>query len=171
MNYSGIHLRALEPSDLDFLFALENDERLWAVSNTLIPFAKHTLQEYITQAKEDVFSAKQQRFVISDAQNTALGVIDLYDFDPTHHRAGVGLVINIAHRGNGLGRIALDLIEVYAFDRLQLHQLYAGVGENNSMSLSLFRAAGYLQCGVKKDWNYINHSYHDEVVFQKIKHV
>lgn len=171
MNHSAIHLRALEPSDLDFLFALENDQRLWTVSNTLVPFSKFTLEEYIAQAKDDIFTAQQQRFVISDAQNNALGLIDLYEFDPIHHRAGVGLVIAETLRGNGLGKKALALIETYAFERLQLHQLYAGVGEDNPASLALFEAAGYEQCGLRKDWNYYNKDYHNEVVFQKIAHV
>ena len=171
MNHSAIHLRALEPSDLDFLFALENDQRLWTVSNTLVPFSKFTLKEYIAHTKEDIFTAKQQRFVISDAQNNALGLIDLYEFDPIHHRAGVGLVIAETFRGKGLGKKALALIETYAFERLQLHQLYAGVGEDNPASLALFKAAGYEQCGLRKDWNYYNNGYHNEVVFQKITHV
>jgi diamine N-acetyltransferase len=171
MNPTGIHLRALEPTDLDFLFSLENDQRLWTVSNTLAPFSKFTLKEYISHAKEDIFTAKQQRFVISDTMNTALGLIDLYDFDPLHHRAGVGLVIAESYRGKGLGKKALQLIEVFAFQRLQLHQLYAGVGENNTISLALFKAAGYIESGLKKDWIYDNHNYYNEVVFQKIVHV
>ena len=171
MNHSALHLRALEPTDLDFLFALENDQRLWTVSNTLVPFSKFTLKEYIAHAKDDIFTAKQQRFVISDAQNTTMGLVDLYDFDPIHHRAGVGIVIAAPHRGKGIGKEALSLIEEVAFQRLQLHQLYAGVGEDNPASLALFKAAGYEQCGLKKDWNYYNNDYHNEVVFQKIAHV
>ena len=171
MNHSALHLRAREPTDLDFLFALENDQRLWTVSNTLVPFSKFTLKEYIAHAKDDIFTAKQQRFVIIDAQNTTMGLVDLYDFDPIHHRAGVGIVIAAPHRGKGIGKEALSLIEEVAFQRLQLHQLYAGVGEDNPASLALFKAAGYEQCGLKKDWNYYNNDYHNEVVFQKIAHV
>ena len=171
MNYQEMHLRALEPSDLDFLFTLENDQRLWSISNTLVPFSKFTLKQYIKNAKEDIFTAKQQRFVISDPRHQPLGLIDLYDFDALHHRAGVGLVIDESHRGKGLGKKALTLIEAMAFQRLQLHQLYAGVAEDNMASLSLFKAAGYIECGIKKDWNYYNNSYHNEVVFQKIAHV
>ena len=108
MNPTGIHLRALEPSDLDFLYDLENDQCLWTVSNTLVPFSKYTLKEYISHAKEDIFVAKQQRFVISDEQGDPLGIIDLFDFDPIHHRAGVGLVIKESYRENGLGKKALE---------------------------------------------------------------
>ncbi|HAT63056.1 MAG TPA: GNAT family N-acetyltransferase, partial [Flavobacteriaceae bacterium] len=39
MTLQGEHmyLRALEPSDLDFLYQLENDESIWEVSNTTTP--------------------------------------------------------------------------------------------------------------------------------------
>ncbi len=109
--------------------------------------------------------------MISDKNTNPLGLVDLYDFDPLHHRAGVGLVINEAHRAKGLGKQALKQIDDYAFNRLQLHQLYAGVGEENTASLALFNAAGYVQCGLKKDWNFYDNRYHNEVVFQKIIHV
>lgn len=171
MSPNGIHLRALEPSDLDFLYALENDQRLWTVSNTLVPFSKFTLKEYINHAKEDIFVAKQQRFVISNEQGNPLGIIDLFDFDPTHHRAGVGLVIEESYRENRFGKKALELLEVFAFERLQLHQLYVGIAQDNTASIALFKSAGYIECGIKKDWNYYNNSYHNEVVFQKITHV
>lgn len=171
MNPTGIHLRALEPSDLDFLYDLENDQCLWTVSNTLVPFSKYILKEYISHAKEDIFVAKQQRFVISDEHGDPLGIIDLFDFDPIHHRAGVGLVIKESYRENGLGKKALELVEAFAFERLQLHQLYVGIAQENTASITLFKSAGYIECGIKKDWNYYNNSYHNEVVFQKIAHV
>lgn len=171
MTTSSIHLRALEPSDLDFLYSLENDQRLWAVSNTLVPFSNYTLKEYIQHAKEDIFTAKQVRFVISTPAQQPLGFVDIYDFDPLHHRAGVGVVIDEAYRAKGLGKQALLLVEAYAFNRLQLHQLYAGVSEENTASMALFRSVGYVQYGIKKDWNFYDNRYHNEVVFQKIVHV
>ena len=35
----NIFLRALEPEDLDFVYAIENDENIWEVSNTQTPSA------------------------------------------------------------------------------------------------------------------------------------
>ena len=171
VNEQALQLRALEPSDLDFLYALENDRALWTVSNTLVPFSAYTLKDYIAHSGQDIYTAKQQRFVLSNAEKTPLGCIDLYDFDPQHHRAGIGLVIDKAHRQKGYATIALELIEAVAFDQLQLHQLYVGVGEDNPASIRLFQSAGYRQCGRKKDWNFYRNAYHDELIFQKIADV
>lgn len=171
INQNTLHLRALEPTDIDFLYDLENDQALWQISNTLVPFSRHALQEYIANAHLDIFQAKQQRYVLSDEQKTPLGLIDLYDFDPMHHRAGIGIVIDAQHRENGLAKKGLKLLESIAFTHLQIHQLYVGIGEENTHSLQLFLNSGYCQIGIKKDWNFYNNKYHDEVVLQKIAHV
>lgn len=94
MTGEKIKLRALEPEDLEFLFALENDESLWEVSHTLIPFSRFILKQYIENSNKDIYEAKQLRLIIerkSDAQT--LGAVDLFDFDPYHKRAGVGIVL------------------------------------------------------------------------------
>jgi diamine N-acetyltransferase len=57
----------------------------------------------------------------------------------------------------------------YAFHQLQLHQLYANIGTENLPSLSLFTTFGFEKIGVKKDWNFTNNSFHDEVLLQLIK--
>jgi diamine N-acetyltransferase len=35
-----IYLRALEPNDLEFVYAIENDQSIWAVSNTHTPYSR-----------------------------------------------------------------------------------------------------------------------------------
>ena len=46
LNLQGkhIHLRALEPSDLDFLYELENNTDIWEISGTTTPYSKHVLK-------------------------------------------------------------------------------------------------------------------------------
>lgn len=165
-------LRALEPEDLDFLFALENDQTLWEYSDTQTPFSKETLKAYLRNAHQDIYTAKQQRYIVCNAQDASpIGCVDLYDFNPIHRRAGVGLVILEEFRNKGIGKVLLQLIEETAFNTLQLHQLYADVGSENEASIRLFQSMGYERVGVKKDWNYNRLAYHDVVVFQKINHV
>ena len=89
-----VYLRALEPEDLDLVFEIENDEDLWELSTTLTPFSKFLLKQYLKNSHKDIYEAKQLRLVICKADNQeALGMIDLFDFDPKHRRAGVGIVI------------------------------------------------------------------------------
>ena len=45
------------------------------------------------ESNHDIFSEKQFRFVISIENKKPIGLIDLFDFDPINHRAGIGIVI------------------------------------------------------------------------------
>lgn len=166
-----IFLRALEPEDLAFIYHIENDETIWEVSNTQTPYSKFLITQYLENAHQDIYEAKQLRLAICKNKNLeAIGLIDLFDFDPKNKRAGVGIIIqNEVDRNNGFGNEALGLMINYAFHQLQLHQLYANIGTENLPSLSLFTTFGFEKIGVKKDWNFTNNSFHDEVLLQLIK--
>jgi diamine N-acetyltransferase len=166
-----IFLRALEPEDLVFIYRIENDENIWEVSNTQTPYSKFLITQYLENVHQDIYEAKQLRLAICKNENLeAIGLIDLFDFDPKNKRAGVGIIIqNNVDRNNGFGKEALGLMINYAFHQLQLHQLYANIGTENLPSLSLFTTFGFEKIGVKKDWNFTNNSFHDEVLLQLIK--
>jgi diamine N-acetyltransferase len=149
-----IHLRALEPEDLEILYKWENDPEIWHLSTTLSPFSKFTLKKYLEQAQMDIFEAKQLRLVIQKkSDKSAIGAIDLFDFEPIHQRAGVGILIgNLEDRKNGYATEALDSLREYAFSTLGLKQLYCNICEDNKESLNLFIKQGYVITGQKKDW-------------------
>jgi diamine N-acetyltransferase len=163
-----IYLRALEPEDLDFIYSIENDESIWHVSNTQTPYSKFLIRQYLENAHQDIFEAKQLRLAIClNATDTAIGLIDLFEFDPTHQRAGVGIVIsNDVDKNNGIGTEALSLIIDYAFKQLQVHQLFANIGVENEISIALFSKFGFEKIGIKKDWNKVNGEYEDEILYQ-----
>lgn len=167
----NIFLRALEPEDLEFIYAIENDENIWEVSSTITPYSKFLIRQYLENAHQDIYEAKQLRLAICKKENSAaIGLIDLFDFDVKNKRAGVGIIIqNEVDRKNGFGKEALGLLIAYAFEQLQLHQLYANIGTENKASESLFTTFGFKKIGVKKDWNFTNNIFHDEAVFQLIK--
>ena len=165
----NIYLRALEPEDLDFLYQLENNEDVWEISGTTTPYSKHVLKQYLDNAHRDIYDVKQLRLCICK-ENRVIGFIDLFDFDPQHHRAGVGLIIlEKNERNNGIGTEAITLLSDYAFKTLGLRQLYANVIEDNVGSLHLFKKMGFDEVGIKKDWIFSNGSYKNEILFQKIK--
>jgi len=164
---NNIVLRALEPEDLDFLFETENNEDFWEVSGTTAPFSKFVLKQYIANAGQSIYEALQQRFVI-EVNKQAVGMIDLFDFNPDHHRAGIGILILPNFEGKGYAKEALKLIINYSFNTLQLHQLYANITSDNTRSIQLFSTLSFTQIGCKKDWILSNTTYKDELLFQLI---
>ena len=168
----SIWLRALEPEDLEFLYKIENDETVWEVSNTQTPYSKFLIKRYLENAQQDIYEAKQLRLAIcKDKDFRAIGLIDLFDFDPRNRRAGIGIVIrHPLDRRQGVGSEALELLIDYAFSKLELHQLYANIDVQNEASITLFTKFGFKKIGVKKDWNLFSGKYRDEAMFQRINH-
>lgn len=164
-----IYLRALEPEDLEFLYELENNTAIWEISGTKTPYARHVLRTYLDNAFKDIYEVKQLRLGICNYENRLLGLIDLFDFDPGHMRAGVGIVIlESKDRNQGTGTEALKLMLDYAFSTLNLRQVYANVGKENEGSLHLFNKLGFEQIGIKKDWIRSGKEFKDEVLLQII---
>ena len=165
-----IQLRALEPEDLEYLFTLENDPGIWEISGTLAPYSRKVLKDYLARSHQDIYEAKQLRLVICGPDLQPMGLIDLYDFNPRHLRAGVGIVISQPDtRDRGYGSEALELFCEYAFGVLQLHQVYATISVSNSRSRHLFEKLGFRQNGVRKGWLRSSQGFEDVLFYQKFK--
>ena len=162
-----LRLRALEPSDLEMMYVIENDKSLWIYSNTSSHFSKHTLKNFIENSHLDILDHKQIRLVIYDNLNS-YGFIDLFDYDHISRRAGIGIVIFERFRSKGIGSLSLKLIEEYVLSHVPIHQLYANISSNNFESISLFKKNGYCKVGLKKDWVFYNNKFNDQLLFQKI---
>jgi diamine N-acetyltransferase len=165
---NNIELRALESSDLNWLFAVENNPDFWEVSNTIQPFSRTILSQYISNAHQDIFTVKQLRLVITHKE-ISVGLIDIFDFDPKNHRAGIGILVLPKFQSKGFATSALQLVIKYAFDYLQLHQIYANILSDNAQSIELFQKLGFEIVGNKEEWIFHNGNYKDELLLQLIK--
>ncbi len=166
-----IILRAPEPEDLDILYRWENDPAIWSVSNTLTPFSKYVLRQYLEKAHHDIFELKQARFMIDLRPDgmppRTIGTIDLFGYDPLHLRAGVGILIKEEQdRQKGYAGRALDILLEYCFTTLQLHQVYCNIDADNKASIQLFRSRGFIETGRKKEWKKREGQWVDELFFQ-----
>ena len=169
---NDIVLRALEPADVDLLYEWENDDRLWHLSNTVTPFSRHLLEQYVLSSAQDIFTTRQLRLmidIVNGQERETVGSIDLFDFDPLNKRAGIGILIVKKHRKKGYAARALEVLMSYCFEVLHLHQLYCNITPDNEASLQLFRKAGFETAGLKKDWHHIRDGWKDEYLLQKIR--
>tara|TARA_R110002012_G_scaffold187203_1_gene354082 strand:+ start:4833 stop:5357 length:525 start_codon:yes stop_codon:yes gene_type:complete len=164
-----IYLRALEPEDLDFIYTIENDETIWELSSTQTPYSRYLIKQYLENVHKDIYDVKQLRLLIANKNHETVGLIDLFDCDFKNKRAGIGILIyGKLDRQQGYGSEALRLLIAYVKKHLDLHQLFCNINEDNNVSLSLFENNGFIKIGLKKDWNYVNGSYKNEYVLQRI---
>ena len=169
LKYGKVSLRPLEPDDIDLLYQWENDMSVWEISNTKTPYSKHILAQYIKQSTKDIYETRQLRLIIMSESGLPVGAIDLFDFEPYHLRAGVGILIhNTENRLRGYASDALEAISSYALEVLGMKQLYANISADNTNSVNLFIKAGFQQAGLKKNWLKTSKGWKDEYLYQKI---
>ena len=164
-----IRLRALEPEDIETLYAWENDTELWQLGASIAPFSRFVIKEYLIDSKQDIYQNKQLRLMIELKESgRAIGTIDLYDFEPLHRRAGIGILIDKKFRHQGFGLQTLALIKEYCFGFLKMNQLYAFIPEKNKNSITLFEKAAFHQSGVLKEWLSLKNGFENVVIMQLV---
>ena len=161
-------IRALEITDLPFLYRWENDAESWTDSDTHNPLSQHLLREYIESTTGNIFKDGQLRLIIED-EGATVGCIDLFDLDSRSRRAAMGLYISPEMRGRGLARKAVEWMLSYARETLHLHQLYAIIRETNTACCKIYRDLNFSEDAVLKEWVIMpDGTYDDAIVFQKI---
>jgi diamine N-acetyltransferase len=148
-----IFLRPLETTDLDVLYQWENLSEDWNTGSSLTPYSRFYLEQYIISAQNNIYEDKQLRLIIENYQSQVVGIIDLFDFNPHHRRAAVGLLIGREYRKRGYATEALDVLINYAKNILSLRQVYCSIEQNNPVSLELFQKKGFKHTGTRLNWN------------------
>ncbi|MDR1004936.1 MAG: GNAT family N-acetyltransferase [Prevotellaceae bacterium] len=169
LSSNRIRLRAMEPEDLELILHLENDPDQWDICNFTVPYSRYAVKRYLEETKNDLFADQELRLVIvRRADGAAIGTIDVVDFSPLHKRGEVGIVIGREFRGAGYAKEALLLLCDYAFDYLGLKQLAVHIPTDHAVSLHLFTACGFVQCGLLKEWICVEGTYRDVALLQRI---
>ena len=161
-----IYLRGVEIDDLNFIEKIENNPENWLISGTLIPFSRKSLEEYILSIR-NLANDKQSRWIIcTNDSDISIGAIDLFEYEQTHRRAGMGIIIEKEYRMGGLASEAISLLNDYAFSFLNLTQLWANILDDNLASQGLFEKMGFIRTATKKRWFLKDGKWHDEHLYQ-----
>ena len=103
------------------------------------------------------------------------GCVDLYNYDPINRRCAVGIMVATEHRRQGYALAMLRALhKMYSpLSTLRsplstLHSFYADIAASNTASISLFRKAGYTECGRFKEWLLVDGHYIDTIRMQLI---
>jgi diamine N-acetyltransferase len=163
-----VSLRAMEPEDLDLLYHIENDETMWGMSLTNVPYSRFVLHEFMSETTGDIYTDKQVRLIVENDQHQPIGLADIMKFDPKNQKAEIGIIISKTYRRQGYAKAAVERLHQYAQSTLHLHQLYAIIAVENEASLNLFTHMGYQQGGMLRDWLFDGKTYHDALILQRV---
>lgn len=164
----NIILRTAEPQDAPTIYNWENDQNIWRVSETYMPYTMYQIEQFLIN-NADLFATRQMRFMIEKKQEKkCIGIIDIYDFSPIHLRAGIGILIQKKYRKQGFASQAVELLINYCFNVLILKQVYCLIDIQNIDSINLFKNLGFKQCGLRKEWIKTPQGFINELEFQYI---
>ncbi len=111
-----------------------------------------------------------------DSYNHYIGTCSLHDIDWVARKGEIGYMIGEkTHWGAGIATELVGLLTDYAFNRLNLNKLTAGVVEKNIGSIRALEKNGFKQFAILEqeyyvDGRYLNtHRFHNFQKWQKIK--
>ena len=90
-----ILLRAVEPEDLDLIYLVENDTRLWAFGSTNVPLSRHAVRSFLATTQNDLYKDGQLRLCIEGVDSEALGL--LCDYARSLHLHQLYAVVDAAN--------------------------------------------------------------------------
>jgi RimJ/RimL family protein N-acetyltransferase len=110
-------------------------------------------------------------FVIADRQSEGyIGQIDLFKIDWKNRVAELGVVIGAAeNRNRGIGTEAIKLLQVFVFNRLNLHRLQLDVREYNERAIACYRKCGFQEEGRRRKDFFISGRYTDTLIMGILK--
>ena len=146
-------LRAVEPTDADFMYDVENDPAAWLYADTVAPLSRRIIRDYAMNYNADPYSDGQLRLIATLRESsTPVGIVDLYEISARHRRACIGIYILPDFRRRGLASEAIAAIGDYASEALGLHKVWARISHDNHASEKAFSSAGFRLEATLKDW-------------------
>jgi ribosomal-protein-alanine N-acetyltransferase len=90
-----------------------------------------------------------------------------------YRSANIGFLIDQAQTGHGYATEAVQLLLGFAFDRLMLRRVQAGVLADNAPSIRVLTKCGFEREGVARDFLHITEGWSDHVIYAitRPKHV
>jgi len=155
-----ISLRPLERRHLEQTRAWANDPELARLLDRARPVSDAEHDEWFAALHQH---PNRLYFAIeTNKDDRHIGNVWLWDIDWRHRRAELRIVIGETPQpGRGTGTEAISLLCDYAFERLNLHKIYAYVLAINPRARRAFEKAGFALEGTLKDDRWTGEGYTD----------
>lgn len=145
-------LRAIEPSDIEFITRMENDGLAGGYTDRVAPLSEQSVRKYVMTVDPDPYASGQLRLLCSTVTGLRVGLVDYYDISALHRHCYLGVIVEPMQRGRGMGTAMIRLATMFAWRRLRMRTVAALVAESNHVSVRAFTAAGYSRSGCLASW-------------------
>ena len=164
----GAHLRLLEESDADELFALTDANRAhlepWMPWVAFTRSPDDTLQ-FIRATRRQVGEDDGMQLAIVGADGAIAGVVGLHRIDWPNRATSIGYWLAADRQGGGLVTEAVRALVEYAFEDRGLHRIEIAAAVGNARSRAVPERLGFREEGVQRAAERHGERYLDLVVY------
>lgn len=170
MRISGkrIYLRILNVDDdlTSYLKWMNNSEVVQFMESRGKLYGLKDLKEYI----QSVSNERNYFFgIFLKNGDHHIGNIKLGNIHPYQKRANIGVLIGEkSFWGKGFASEAIEAVTVFAFQKLNLKKVTAGMYANNIGSYKAFLKSGFKECGRLEEHNFFEGGFVDGIIVEKI---
>lgn len=163
---NNIILRSIEREDLDLLFKWRNDESIFSqLGGGYFPTSKTEMSKWM-----DNFSKLDKnniKFII-ECDNESIGFISLNNINYVNRIGELGIYIGERkYHGRGIATKALQKLEHFSKNTLNLRKIKLLMNDNNTGALKLYNKNHYRVVGKYKQDRFVNGELVDVIIMEK----
>ncbi len=167
-----ITLRKIVPSDLDSLFEIYSNEKLFLQSPYMLKKNKDTVANMIGHFVRDFNKKKDIKLGIcqNSEPDGVAGVFEIFDYSRACNMVTIGYRLNDKYWGRGLATKAVAAVCDYLFDEIGISRIQAFVMPANTKSLAVLERNNFVNEGtIRQGYVWKGHGVVDLTVFSMLK--
>jgi ribosomal-protein-alanine N-acetyltransferase len=165
-----LHLRQVQPSDAEALFALRSDQAVMKFEGQE-PHRSLEETHAMIRRLQAIYEQHEGLFwcITFKGEDTVIGSCTFWNFGPGFHYAEIGYDLNRAYWRQGITSEAVSAILTYGFTEMGLHRVEADVAPGNAASENLLLKLGFTYEGNLRQRYFFRDQFEDELYFGLLK--
>lgn len=150
-----ITLRKIVSSDVDSLFEIYSNEKLFLHSPVMLKKNIDTVANMIGHFERD-FNKKKEVFLgisVNSEPDRIVGVAEMFDYDSAVNSITIGYRLNDRFWGKGIAAKTVKAMVDYLFKDIGINRIQAFVMPENVKSLNVLKRNGFVQEGIIRQGN------------------
>ncbi|MGE7942152.1 GNAT family N-acetyltransferase [Lysinibacillus xylanilyticus] len=163
-----VFLRPITENDVDSIFMCFQNEEIMYMTGTRNLLTKDQIKEALNRFSED---STRCDFAICLVENTRIiGDLAIMEIDLDNQKAMFRIALHsIENCGRGYGAEAVQLVQKFTFEELQLNRLELQVYSHNIRGMKSYEKVGFKKEGVLRQSLLMNGKYSDEIIMSILR--
>ncbi|MFJ8518562.1 GNAT family N-acetyltransferase [Lysinibacillus xylanilyticus] len=164
----GVFLRPITEKDVDSIYKCFQDEEIMYMTGTRNILTKDQIREALIRFSED---PTRHDFAICLVENSqVIGDLAIMEIDSDNKKAIFRIALHsIENCGKGYGAEAVQLVQKFTFEELQLNRLELQVFSHNIRGIKSYEKVGFKKEGTLRQSLYMNGKYSDEIIMSILR--